>query len=112
MSAPVSKVPVKQSKRDNETQNALFKVNAEARLPLERIAAPTDRHYRMRMAHQGLLNANPRKSGVLNAVIGYAALFGAAHVILILAFLLGLLPTNMSGSACNVQNDGERCLER
>ena len=86
MSAPVVKNAGKQSKRDLETQNALFKVNTEARLPLERIAAPTDRHYRMRMAHQGLLNANPRKSGVLNAVIGYAALFGAAHVVLILAF--------------------------
>ncbi len=86
MSAPVAKNAIKQSKRDLETANALFKVNAEARLPLERIAAPTDRHYRMRMAHQGLLNANPRKSGVLNAVIGYAALFGAAHIVLILAF--------------------------
>ena len=86
MSAPVAKNAGKQSKRDLETANALFKVNTEARLPLERIAAPTDRHYRMRMAHQGLLNANPRKSGVLNAVIGYAALFGTAHIVLILAF--------------------------
>jgi NADH-quinone oxidoreductase subunit H len=78
--------PVKGSKRDLEQQKALFKVNPNARLPLERVAVPTDRHYRMRMNHQGLLNANPRKSGLLNAIIGYAALFGAAHVVLILAF--------------------------
>ena len=44
MSAPVAKNAGKQSKRDLETQNALFKVNTEARLPLERIAAPADRH--------------------------------------------------------------------
>jgi NADH-quinone oxidoreductase subunit H len=82
MSAPVQKG----NKRELEERNALFKLNPNARLPMERVAAPRDRHFRMRMAHQGLLNANPRKSGVLNAVIGYAALFGAAHVVLILAF--------------------------
>ncbi len=60
--------------------------NKEARLPLERVQVPTDNHYRMRMKHHGLLNANPRKSGLLNAIIGYALLFGAAHGVLILAF--------------------------
>ena len=60
--------------------------NKEARLPLERVSVPTDKHFRMRMKHHGLLNANPRKSGLLAAVIGYALLFGAAHGVLILAF--------------------------
>jgi NADH-quinone oxidoreductase subunit H len=69
-----------------ERGKSIFQVNENARLPMERVSAPTDRHYRMRMKHQGLLNADPRKSGVLNAVIGYATLFGAAHAVLILAF--------------------------
>jgi NADH-quinone oxidoreductase subunit H len=60
--------------------------NKEARLPLERVAAPTDKHYRMRMKQHGLLNSNPRRSGILPAIIGYGLLFGAAHAVLILAF--------------------------
>ena len=60
--------------------------NKEARLPLERVSVPTDKHYRMRMKHHGLLNANPRKSGLFAAIVGYALLFGAAHGVLILAF--------------------------
>jgi NADH-quinone oxidoreductase subunit H len=51
--------------------------NKEARLPLERVAAPTDKHFRLRMKQHGLLNSNPRRSGILAAVIGYALLFGA-----------------------------------
>jgi NADH-quinone oxidoreductase subunit H len=70
----------------NEQQKAIFKENKDARLPMERIQMPTDKHYRMRMGQHGLLNSNPRRSGILPAIIGYGALFGAAHVVLILAF--------------------------
>ena len=74
------------SRIEKEQQQSIFQENPNARLPLERIAAPTDNHFRMRMKHHGLLNANPRKSGILSAIVGYALLFGAAHGVLILAF--------------------------
>lgn len=59
------------------------------------IPMPADRHYRVRLGQHALLNSDPRRSGALAAVLGYATLFGATLVILALMYqglpwLLGL----------------------
>ena len=57
------------------------------KMPMERISIPNDRHYKVRVDHHMALNADPRKSGVINAVIGYFGLVvGAPLLILTLTF--------------------------
>ncbi len=67
-----------------------FVENREARMPSERVAMPEDRHYKMRMKHQMALNADPRKSGVINAVIGYAGLVVVAPLLILAITYQGL----------------------
>ncbi len=65
------------------------------KMPLERISIPNDRHYKVRVDHHMALNADPRKSGVINAVIGYFGLVVAAPL-LILTLTFWALPAGLS----------------
>jgi len=47
---------------------------------------PADRHFRLRMENNILINSDPRKSGVFFAVLGYATLFGATLAVLALMY--------------------------
>jgi NADH-quinone oxidoreductase subunit H len=64
--------------------------NRDARMPSERVAIPEDRHYKLRMKHQMALNSDPRKSGVLNAVIGYVGLIVIAPLAILAITFQGL----------------------
>lgn len=64
--------------------------NREARMPSERVAMPEDKHYKLRMKHQMVLNADPRKSGVINAVIGYTGLVVIAPLAILAITFQGL----------------------
>ena len=64
--------------------------SATQQMPLERIAVPNDRHYKLRMKHQMALNADPRKSGVINAVIGYVGLIVVAPLLILTLTFWGL----------------------
>ena len=46
------------------------------------IEIPVDRHFRVDIRQNAIYNSNPKRSGVLAAVLGYTALFGLAPVLL------------------------------
>ncbi|HWG85565.1 MAG TPA: complex I subunit 1 family protein [Deinococcales bacterium] len=54
--------------------------------PLTSMPVPADRHYRLKMGHNVLINSDPRRSGVVGAVIGYSALLGASVVLVALIY--------------------------
>jgi NADH-quinone oxidoreductase subunit H len=60
------------------------------KMPLERVSIPQDRHYKVRVDHHMALNADPRKSGVINAVIGYFGLVVAAPLLILTITFWGL----------------------
>jgi NADH-quinone oxidoreductase subunit H len=64
--------------------------NRDPRLPHERIAISEDGHYRLRMKSHDLLNADPRKTGVLKGVIGYVGLVVIAPLAILALTFQGL----------------------
>jgi NADH-quinone oxidoreductase subunit H len=56
---------------------------------LSSVPVPQDRHYRIKMGHNVLINSDPRRSGVVGAIIGYTALLGLS-VVLLAAIYAGL----------------------
>jgi NADH-quinone oxidoreductase subunit H len=60
------------------------------KMPMERIGIPADRHYKVRVDHHMALSADPRKSGVINAVIGYFSLVVLAPLLILTLTFWGL----------------------
>jgi NADH-quinone oxidoreductase subunit H len=60
------------------------------KMPMERISIPNDRHYKVRIDHHMALSADPRKSGVINAVIGYFSLVVLAPLLILTLTFWGL----------------------
>jgi NADH-quinone oxidoreductase subunit H len=60
--------------------------NKEPRMPLERVAIPENKHFKLRNKYHALLNNHNPKGNLLSAVFGYVSLFGTTLLVLALTY--------------------------
>ncbi len=60
--------------------------NKDPRMPLERVAIPDGKHFKLRNKYHALLNNHNPKGNLLSAVFGYVSLFGTSLLVLVLAY--------------------------
>ena len=60
--------------------------NKEPRMPLERVAIPENKHFKLRNNYHALLNNHNPKGNLLSAIFGYVSLFGTTLLVLVLTY--------------------------
>ncbi len=60
--------------------------NKEPRMPLERVAIPENKHFKLRNKYHALLNNHNPKGNLLSAIFGYVSLFGTTLLVLALTY--------------------------
>jgi NADH-quinone oxidoreductase subunit H len=60
--------------------------NKEPRMPLERVAIPENKHFKLRNNYHPLLNNHNPKGNLFSAIFGYVSLFGTTLLVLVLTY--------------------------
>jgi NADH-quinone oxidoreductase subunit H len=60
--------------------------NKEPRMPLERVAIPENKHFKLRNKYHALLNNHNPKGNLLSAIFGYVSLFGTTLLVLAITY--------------------------
>ena len=60
--------------------------NKEPRMPLERVAIPENKHFKLRNKYHALLNNHNPKGNLFSAIFGYVSLFGTTLLVLVLTY--------------------------
>ncbi len=60
--------------------------NKDPRMPLERVAIPENKHFKLRNKYHALLNNHNPKGNLLSAIFGYVSLFGTTLLVLALTY--------------------------
>jgi NADH-quinone oxidoreductase subunit H len=60
--------------------------NKDSRMPLERVAIPENKHFKLRNKYHPLLNNHNPKGNLFSAIFGYVSLFGTTLLVLAITY--------------------------